>query len=353
MRQGIADHWGSRDNQPIRMSPSTIAQGLRNVAIGNDSAWYYGVASKGYDHRAFDTSTAANWAFFPLHPLAWRAAEAITGEWVWSGVVLSNLLGFAGFCLLWSLARKLSGSDGIADNVVLFALFWPSAYFSMLPYSEALFLVLVVGTFLLDMSKRSGFAPIIGGLASAARVNGTFLAPALLVDRWYRGERRIRDIAPLAIIGTGIAIYMAYLWWLTGNPLAFKDIQVAWGRQFHAPWTALLNYINRPLQLATPWNPKLLNFVVTIIALGTVVTCWKRKWRGLSVFTLLTVLAPLCTGTLMSMHRYVSVAPGVFLGLAVWADQNPRFGQLWLAASVFSLTLLCTLFALGIDIGGA
>jgi len=353
LEAGLATHWGSRDTMSLRLSPGAVADGFARVAIGNDSAFYYQIASNGYEQRAFDTSKAANWAFFPLHPLLWRAAAAVTGEWIWSGVVVANVLSLLALCFLWELARRLAESERIADNTVLFASFWPSAYFMMLPHTEALFLVLVTASFLASLSRRPWTASIIGGFAGAARANGIFLAPAMVVGRWLRGERRVTDLANLIPMGVGLAIFMAYLWAITGNPLAFKDIQVAWGRAFHFPWEALLNVINRPLKIAYPWNPVLLHFGTTMLAICSVVTCWRKGWRELAVFTALTVLAPLSTGTLMSMTRYVGAAPGVFLALSVWAEDRPRFGQLWLAVSVVCMTVLCILFTLHIDIGGA
>jgi hypothetical protein len=353
MQQGLADHWGARDNMRIRVSPAAMATGFERVAIGNDSSFYYGIASEGYEERPFDTTTATRWAFFPLHPLLWRAAAHVTGEWLWSGILVANVIAFAAFCLMWSLAYTLTSDISLADSALVFALCWPTTYFMMLPHSEALFFLLVTAAFLADQVRRPWLSPLIGGFASAARVNGVFLAPALLVDRWYRGERTLRDILPLGLTAVGLAAFMAYLWHATGNPLAFKDIQVIWGRSFHMPWTALTDYVSRPLQLVAPWNPKVLNFAVTVLAGISIATCWKRGWRGLAVFTGLTLLAPLCTGTLMSMGRYLSVSPGIFLALATWSADRPRFALLWQATSVLALTLLCTLFALHIDIGGA
>ena len=353
LEAGIAAHWGVSDGMSLRLSPAAVSEGFARVAIGNDSAFYYDIASRGYEHRSFDTSKAANWAFFPLHPLLWRAAAAVTGEWIWSGVIVANVLALIALSLLWELASRLAESQRVADNAVLFASFWPSAYFMMLPHTESLFLLLVTASLLASLSRRPWLGSIIGGFAGAARVNGVFLAPAMIAGRWLRGERRWIDLVSLFPIGLGLAIYMAYLWAITGNSLAFKDIQVAWGRSFHFPWEALLNFINRPLKIAFPWNPVLLHFGTTVLALCSVVTCWRKGWRELAVFTGLTVLAPLSTGTLISMTRYVGAAPGVFLALGVWAERRPQFGQLWLATSVVCMTILCILFTLHNSIGGA
>lgn len=347
-----AERWMKDDTTTIRLSREAMAEGLARIAIANDSGWYHSIARDGYEHRAFDTTRQANWAFFPLHPMLWKAAAAVTGEWVWSGIVLSNLLCLAGLSLLWLLARQLTGSARLADHATLFASFWPAAYFMMLPHTESLFFALVTASFLAAGTQRWWLAGALGFVAGATRLNGVFLAPALFM-RWHQGERRAADLLKLAPIAGGLAAFMVYLWWLTGNPLAFKDIQVTWAREFHAPWTVLLDYINRPHKIITPWNPKILHFGTTVLALCSAVTCWKRGWRGLAVFTALTVLAPLMTGTLMSMTRYIGVAPGVFIALAVWTETRPRFGQIWLAVSAAALVLLCVLFALGSNIAGA
>ena len=42
-----------------------------------DASWYATIAEHGYDAGPFDASAQHNWAFFPLHPLLWRAAASL------------------------------------------------------------------------------------------------------------------------------------------------------------------------------------------------------------------------------------------------------------------------------------
>ena len=44
-----------------------------------DASWYATIAEHGYDAGPFDASAQHNWAFFPLHPLIWRAVASVTG----------------------------------------------------------------------------------------------------------------------------------------------------------------------------------------------------------------------------------------------------------------------------------
>ncbi|WP_266158349.1 hypothetical protein [Dyella silvatica] len=344
--------WGRNDNIFVKLNRENITAGLQRVAIVNDAAWHIGIAQHGYEKRPFDTSRQANWAFFPLHPMLWNAASKPTGEWLWSGLLLANLWAFAGLSMLWHLVRKLADSRERADDAVLFAAFWPTSYFMSLPQTEAMFFALVTLSFLMALSQRWWIAAVGGMLAGATRFNGMFLLPSLFLE-WFKGKRDLRQLAALGLIPLGLAGFMAYLWVITGNPMAFKDIQIAWGRQLTVPWTPLMdafNYLNR---IAAPWNPRLLNLVTTLLAIASAVACWRRRWYSLAVFTALTLLAPLSTGTLMSITRYLGVAPGIYLMLAVWAGEHRRLGQLWLVFLAMSQILLCAAFAAGVNIGGA
>lgn len=344
--------WGMNDSLNVKLTFENLSNGLRRVAQANDAGWYSQIAESGYEHRPFDVSQQANWAFFPLHPMLWRGAASLTGEWFWSGVVLANAFAFAGLTLLWMLARRMTASGERADDAVVFACFWPASYFMVLPHTEALFFAVVTLSFLAAYTQRWWLAGAAGLFAGATRLNGLFLIPSLFW-KWRRGDRNVTDLLKLAPIGLGLIGFMVYLWHITGNPLAFKDIQVTWGRELTLPVVAPLKYLGSPLKIATPWNPRLLHFAMTVLATASVVTCWKRGWRGLAVFTALTLLAPLATGTLMSMTRYLAVAPGVYMAMAVWAEKRRRWGQLCLGLCAASLTLLCTAFAAGVNIGGA
>jgi hypothetical protein len=346
------DNWNRDDGTALRISRQAVAEAVERVAIVNDAAWYFSIATHGYDERRFDTSRQANWAFFPLHPLLWRASAAVTGEWVWSGVMLSNILFLSALCLLWQLVRELTRKDSVADSAVWFACLWPSSYFMSLPHTEALFLLLGTAS-LLAMERRAlAAAGVVAALASAARFNGLFLVAAMTVA-WWRGERRPTHLSWLAVGAAGAIAFGCFLWWVTGNALAFKDIQAAWGRQFAPPWAAIQDYLGHPAKLAVAWNPRLLHFFACLVGLFSIVACWRRGWHEIAVFTGLTVAAPLCTGTLTSMTRYLGVAPGLFLALAAWSYENPRLGRHFFAASTLCLTVMTVLFAAGFNMAGA
>jgi Gpi18-like mannosyltransferase len=344
--------WAIHDNMVIKLDRHTIPEALTRVAIANDSAWYLSIVKNGYEKAPFSTAKQANWAFFPLHPLLWRLAGWASGEWLWSGLLLANLLAYAGFALLWHLARRLTDSDDIADDAVLYASFWPASYFMSLPQTEALFFVLTTLSFLAALDRRRWVVAVAGIAAGLTRLNGLFLLPSLLLQ-WSKEKNKWTGALALAAIPMGLAAFMIYLWNLTGNPFAFKDIQVTWGRHLTTPWSPLVMALGNVKRIAVPWNPILLHLITIGIALASIATCWRRRWLGLACFTALTLLAPLATGSLMSITRYLSVVPAIYIALALWGSKNRRLGQLWLALFAIAQGLLLTAFATGVNIGGA
>jgi hypothetical protein len=104
-------------------------------------------------------------------------------------------------------------------------------------YTESLFLLLVVLTFLLLERRRPGLACGVAALAVLTRPVGIALLPAMAWWIWEDNGRRIdrvlaRRFAPLALLPLAYAGFQAYLWWQTGLPGATELAQErGWGRE--------------------------------------------------------------------------------------------------------------------------
>ena len=114
-----------------------------------------------------------------------------------------------------------------------------------MPFTESLFLLLTVGCFYAAKREWWWTAGIIGALASATRVTGILLLPALVLLYWqtYRTLRPRTNFLPLLLIPTGLLSFMYFLYFITGNPLAFKDIAAVWGRHPKFFLLPLLDYL--------------------------------------------------------------------------------------------------------------
>lgn len=330
----------------LELNRVPVSRLLREVVQVADINWYTGIAENGYEKRPFTTERSANWAFFPLFPLLWRAAAGLTGEMVVTGIALSNLLFFVGLVLLHKTARAFGLDAADARRCLLYLAVFPVSYFFSLPLTESLFLLLTVGSFYAARRGRWWVAGLCGALASATRVTGVLLMPALLLLHWQahgRDLKRATWLAPL-LAPAGLAAFMAYLYAITGNPLAFKDILVTWGRGTGLFVMPLVQFLAQPSLVAIPWDFKLVNFLGATTALACGVVLVRRREWALACYTLTSVVVALSSLLLQSQARYAMVLFPVFMVLAT-LGRRPRVDELIRFASVVLFTLMLTLFA--------
>src|SRR3989344_5814558 len=120
---------------------------------------------------------------------------------------------------------------------ITFLLLFPTASSFVSVYTESLFLMMVFGSLFAARKKSWWIAGILGGLASATRIFGVFLLPALLIE-WYvqRGKKTVFTLSelflavfPILLTLTGLAAYMYYLNQAFGDPLLFLHAQPVFG----------------------------------------------------------------------------------------------------------------------------
>jgi hypothetical protein len=323
------------------------APALSELAMRGDGEWYVGIAEKGYEAIPFDVARQHNWAFFPLMPLLMRAAGQLTGEVRVTGMVLSTVLLLLGLVLLHELALALGLEEAAARRAVLYTALWPTSVFFSLPTTESLFLLLCVTSFWGAATGRMWLAGLAGALASATRPNGLLLLPALALLYLERTPGRPRrDALWLLLVPVGVLAFAAFLWDVTGNALAFSDIQVRWGRAPGFFLTPLWSYLRRPWEVAVPWNFKLLNFAAALVGFWAVGFWALRKRWALAAYMLLGLLVPLSTQSVQSLARFVMIAFPVCLALGL-VGKRERVHEGLLVA----LTALFTIVTLGLVAG--
>lgn len=324
-----------------------VARLLRQTMIVADANWYVGIAENGYEKMDFKTDSTHNWAFFPLHPLLWGLAHKLTGEFAMTGIVLVNLLLLFALYLLHKTVLEFGYDAGVADRAVFYAAAFPVSYFYSMPLSESLFLLLTVGNFYAARRGRWGWAGATGALAAATRVTGVVLLPALIILYWQTHRRVWPPTRYLALflIPSGLLAFMCHLYIITGNPLAFKDITVTWGRQPVFFLKTLWLYLKEPQIIASSWDFRLLNFAAAILVLvcGAVLAKW-REW-SLALFTFASAFVALSSGLLQSQARYAMVVFPIFIVLAV-ATRRLRASLALGTASLILLCLMTLLFTL-------
>lgn len=342
-----------------------------------DAAWYVRIATSGYYYDGPGVQSAV--AFFPVYPAAIRLLGVLVPDLVQAGIVVT-LLGGAVF--VFAIHRWTSDllSPRIAMATVALVLVWPYAYYLFgVVYSDALFLGLAVGSFVLLERRHPWLAAVIGAAATATRPVGVAVAVALvlrsleldrvLVTRWSRfgpeddrprllalDRRRLRisTLAPAASV-MGIGVYCAYLWYHFGDPLAFTKVGGAagWSRDLQLGTVLKSGYIDvlGKGELTVDLLTLTVSALATAAAFALSLRVLRRLGFAYAVYCVIVVGLPFLTSPeFRGMGRYVIAAFPCFAVVAEAVLATPTRRRLLVpivAVGFLTLGLFATYFIRG------
>ncbi len=310
-------------------------------------------------------------AFFPLWPLFCHFGGLLLGgkfpvSFYLSGLLLSNLLFYFALILLYLLIDNIFNAF-IARRTLLYLTFSPFAMFFFAGYSESLFLLLCVATFIfLQRGKRFDwlFAGLCGMLATLTRSTGLLLAIPYTIfylqRYWFSLEDKAQSLVkkllpylPAGFIPVGLIIYMIYLYITKGNPLQFSIEEfVIWYRHFTFPvWTFVLTFQAFLLEHPAIFQiGNLLNLSTVILALVILSLGWKRLPLSFSMFTLAIMLYNLSVPMsdpnfepLASQPRFIVILFPLALICATWS-KSPGRHRLFMILSIMWFVINTALF---------
>jgi hypothetical protein len=246
-----------------------VSQAVVNVWLRWDTAWYLKIAASGY--AVNDGSIA----FMPLYPWLMRVTgELFGGNLLLGGIIVSNLAGLIVCILLFELTRLERNFKTNPFQTVLALLVFPSAFFLFAVYSESLFLMLMLASWLSARHKRWLVAGILGGLATLCRLQGILLIPVMawlfmaaaagaeglppkdqirtvwrmLTERDEGYKKRVSMLRPagLAVFLPGLSL-MAYQVWSSYSKLGsiFDVHSASWHIRTVMPWEGFKLFITR------------------------------------------------------------------------------------------------------------
>lgn len=283
-----------------------------------DGDWYGLIALHGYSYRPGHRSAIA---FFPAYPLLMRAIGAITGNVYLAGIVITVGCGLAAAVFFERWAAELIGRNAARTGLVLLLVYPYAFYLYGAVYSDALFLAVAIGAFLLVEHDHPVAAGLLGIVATAGRPVGAVLVLGLVVRVL---ERRGRDdvsagirslpfgpVAGVLLALAGLGAWSGYLWQRFGDPFAFVAVERGWGQEpglrtwFKAQFFDDLGKIHDVphtlLYLAHP--------MAMLLALALVPLVWRRLGKGYGVYTATVLLVPaISTSNFWSMGRYALAA---------------------------------------------
>ncbi len=305
---------------------------LGNLPARFDAGWYLTIATTGYRFNP-NTEREQNLVFFPAFPTLMRWAALVMGRQVlWAGTIVS-IIAFAWAArYLYRLAREMMDDDRAQAAVMLLCLY-PFAVFFSAPYTEALFLLTMLGAWY-HMRRDERWPAFFWGLvAGLTRPNGCLLSiPLALVavaPLWHERQWRrppggwsglVDRLMVAAAPGLGMLLYSAYVYDLTGDPLMWARLQGAWGRDN----IGVLNFLGGEWRSVAEQGlshyvasniPDFLNLSAAALVMAAVVPVWRRFGVAPAVLLLVNLLPALGSGGWLSVGRATSVLFPVFLWL--------------------------------------
>jgi hypothetical protein len=280
--------------------------------------------------------------FYPLFPWLGGVVNEVVHQPVWSAFMVSGVASLFVGPLLYRLVRHDEPPD-VALRSAWFLLIFPTAYFLHIGYTEALFMALVIGSFLAARTDRWWLAGLLGGLAALTRINGLVLLLALPVEaatQWAMqppGERRFqwRWLA-IGLVGAGFAVYLWLNYALYGTPFQFLHVQQDhWFKSLASPVDAINSAIGwfdseKPDEVLMYGFMELL--FVAIGFVGTIVAAirFRPSWFAWMAGNLVLFVS---TSFLLSTPRYALTLFPLFVALALPTRRS------WLLVAVSAVSI--------------
>lgn len=343
---------------------------LFNLWTRWDSDWYQHIVNNGYFYAG--PSQQSSVAFFPAYPAAMRVVDAVVGNALVAGVIVSFAAGVVAAYLFSRFCRAAFGERAGRVGLLVLLLYPFSLYLFGIVYSDALFLASALAAFLLLEHDRPVLAGLAGALATAGRPIGlAVLAGLALRSMELRGvlpggPPRLDGSVPGAAVGhrtplvpwpvrlsrlqardagvvlaaAGFVTFVAYLQNRFGEPFAFARVQNAdgWGWQLDGPTFVKREYF----RFFSADNAEIAQFILSanaamiLLALVLVPLAVRRLGWAYGVYAFAVLAFPAVTSpTFIATGRHALAGFPVFaVAAGVLAHTRHRWiCPVWLAGS--------------------
>ncbi len=325
-----------------------------------DAGYYSSIAAHGYP-AAQRSGLPPAIAFGPLYPAVIRAVHAVTGiGTLLTGQLVSMLAFVAGLAGMIHVA-ELDGDRVRSGTGVTLLVAFPTAFFLVIDYADALALALVVWAFVAVRHRRWTLAGLFAAGAFLTKYYLAIVAVGLLVEVWETrpgrdtdADRRYRRAVASVVVPTLAALgaLMAYCSVRYSDALAFVHVQSHWNRHAAFPWTLVwttggdLVHL-RFLDTGTASVMELFDSVTVVLLAVVAVYSYLRVRRSYGILLGVALCIFTFQNILYSETREVLALFPFFLGGAGLVAGHPWRERVVLALFLPSVYFLCSRFVSG------
>lgn len=318
-----------------------------------DSNFYLSVSQYWYPYYI---NGAPNTSFLPLYPIIIKFIHQITGNYLTAGIITSNTAFLIALFYLYKLTETISGQS-TAQKSVFYLCIFPTTYFTMAVYGEALFILTAVAAFYHARQKQWLIAGIWGAAAGATRIFGLILFAALIFEYLSQKNFQLKnisvDLIGLLIMPLGFLAYILIMYKTTGDISQFLSAHKGAGRILAYPWVTFYKSIYKVFTsnfaLGRCDIHNILDIILISLFLLTSLITINRLPFSLTIFGVGSILFALSSYSpimpLYSVSRFMINLPALFISLSIVGEQNNYIDKLIIVFFLLNLALFSIAFA--------
>ena len=327
-----------------------------------DARYFIGIALKGYGLQPSGLP-----AFFPLFPLILRASSFFSVNVVLWGLLVNFIASFGAVYFLYKLAYDYLKNKELAYKAVDIFIFFPTAFFLCVLYTEAIFCFLCFGAFYFAKKRNWLVSNIFIAFATASRLVGVVLAVAIFIEYLssikFKFKNIKTDILYFLIAPFGLILYSIYLHYAFDDFLFFKNAyKYGWTERnafkpnvFESIYKQSIYFVGLFMKRPEGWTYVLYNQSIGYFAwLGAFyigVKSLKKIPYSYTFFIFANLFIILSQGIFDSIGRYIIVLFPIFIFLAKYFENKPIKYNYYILTSASVMILFAILFANGFWIG--
>lgn len=279
--------------------------------LGNwDGGHYLTIAEKGY-------TLNSDFVFFPFYPILIHWVSKLTGSYLISGILISLISIILAANIFYQIVLKEFGKS-VAEKTLLALLFFPLSFHFITVYTESLFFLLAISSFLFFRSKRYFLATVFAALVSATRLSGLAVSLSLILATFLLEGINKKNwfvlVSPL-----GFILFCGYLYSRTGDPFYFISAEANyWHGGLTLPGSALIFSFKQLLSPNFIINNfrNFLDFIFAVFGILTVWQVFKKLSLDYAIFAIFSLLLPLFSPTIVAIPRYLLTIFPIFIVLS-------------------------------------
>lgn len=318
-----------------------------------DAPHYISIASSGYQTLGDESNFIV---FLPLFPLLIFISKTI---FLTSFLVGGYIVSFFASILLAVMLYKLTLLDFSKETAILTVLLifiFPTSFFLHIPYTESLFIFLVVSSFYFLRQKQYLISFLFVSLAGFTRLAGLALIPVILLEiLFFDKENFIKKniyrkfaflLCGLVFSLSGFIVYLLLNHFLYGNFLQFTMAEKQnWYTTF-SPFGQGLISAFQSFFWRTGLEKIMLSFgqiVAFIMGLMISVYVVVRIRFSYGLYMLIILWFSYSMSFWLSMPRYILSLFPMFIALALFS-KNSLFRFAWISTSIILLIFFALTF---------